>query len=71
MKDFDMKKEYDFSKGTRGKFHHNDSKINTPIYLDEDNLKYIEKIAKKKNIDLSMAVNEMIHDEQEFEKTLV
>lgn len=50
-----MKKEYDFSKGTRGKFYRKNLKFNLPVYLDDDNLQFIEKIAKKKKADLSSA----------------
>jgi hypothetical protein len=31
-----MKKEYDFSKGERGKFYHPDAELSTPIYLEPD-----------------------------------
>lgn len=65
-----MKKEYDFSKGTRGKFYHKNANFNLPIYLDDDNRKFIEKIAQKKKIDLSMAVNELIRGDQELAKAI-
>jgi hypothetical protein len=31
-----MKKEYDFSKGERGKFYHPDAELRIPIYLEPD-----------------------------------
>jgi hypothetical protein len=31
-----MKKEYDFSKGERGKFFRPDAKLNLPVYLEPD-----------------------------------
>ena len=31
-----MKKEYDFSKGVRGKFHNPDGDFNLPIYLEPE-----------------------------------
>lgn len=31
-----MKKEYDFSKGERGKFFRPDAELNIPVYLDPD-----------------------------------
>lgn len=46
-----MKKEYDFSKGARGKFYHPDVRLNLPIYLDEDIAEFIEKYAKQKKLD--------------------
>jgi hypothetical protein len=31
-----MKKEYDFSKGERGKFYRSGAKLNLPVYLEPD-----------------------------------
>jgi hypothetical protein len=31
-----MKKEYDFSKGERGKFFRPDAELNLPVYLEPD-----------------------------------
>jgi|YNPNPStandDraft_1061719.scaffolds.fasta_scaffold163460_1 carbon starvation protein CstA len=31
-----MKREYDFSKGIRGKFYRPDVQLQLPVYLDED-----------------------------------
>ena len=47
-----MKKEYGFSQGERGKFYRPDAEVNIPVYLDAENLSFVEKIAekKKKNI---------------------
>ena len=55
-----VKKEYDFSKGERGKFYHPDLKLNIPIYLDEEVSAFVEKIAAKKRIDRSAVVNELL-----------
>lgn len=35
-----MKKEYDFSKGQRGKFYRPDIKLNLPVYIDQDLKRY-------------------------------
>jgi hypothetical protein len=43
-----MQKEYDFSKGKRGKFYHPDVKINLPVYLDPDVADFIKKYLKKR-----------------------
>ncbi|MCP4112996.1 MAG: hypothetical protein GY749_46955 [Desulfobacteraceae bacterium] len=56
----DMRDEYDFSEGERGKFYRQDSKLNIPIYLDEEVLNFVEKIASKKGIDRSSVVNNLI-----------
>jgi hypothetical protein len=55
-----MRKEYDFSKGQRGKFYHPDMKLNIPIYLDEEVSAFVDKIASKKRIDRSSVVNELL-----------
>jgi hypothetical protein len=36
----DMKKEYDFSKGERGKFYRQSAQLNIPVYLEPDLHKY-------------------------------
>ena len=35
-----MKKEYDFSKGERGKFYRPDARLNLPVYLEPDLREY-------------------------------
>jgi hypothetical protein len=55
-----MKKEYDFSKGERGKFYRPGMKLNIPIYLDEEVSAFAQKIALKKRIDRSSVVNELL-----------
>ena len=55
-----MRKEYDFSKGERGKFYSPDMKLNIPIYLDEEVSAFVDKIASKKKIDRSLVVNELL-----------
>ena len=55
-----MRKEYDFSKGERGKFYHPDMKLNIPIYLDEEVSAFVEKIASEKGVDRSSVVNDLL-----------
>lgn len=55
-----MRKEYDFSKGEKGKFYHPDMKLNIPVYLDEEVSAFVDKIASKKGIDRSSVVNELL-----------
>lgn len=55
-----MRKEYDFSKGERGKFYRPDMKLNIPIYLDEEVSAFVDKIASKKRMDRSSVVNELL-----------
>ena len=55
-----MKKQYDFSKGQRGRFHRPGAVLNIPVYLDSDNRVSIEKIAQSKHLDVSTVVNDLI-----------
>jgi hypothetical protein len=65
-----MKKEYDFSQGERGKFYNPDAQFNLPIYLDSENLSFVEKIAKRKESDISTIVNELIRSDRELAKVI-
>ena len=58
-----MRKEYDFSKGERGKFYHSNIKMNIPVYLEEEVDNFIDKIASKKGIDRSSVVNELLKND--------
>ncbi len=55
-----MKEEYDFSKGERGKFFRNNVKLNLPVYLDDEVMAFVEKVAKKNNQDISSVVNQLL-----------
>jgi len=55
-----MKKEYDFSKGKRGRFYHPKAKLNIPVYLDQDVEVYFSEKAKAKGIDMQQMVNELL-----------
>ena len=48
-----MKKEYDFSKGVRGKFHRPDVTLNLPVYLDADVLDYLAAKARIKGVEVN------------------
>jgi predicted transcriptional regulator len=58
-----MKRNYDFSKGERGKFYRPDMKLNIPIYLDEEVSAFVDKLASKKRVDRSSVVNDLLRDE--------
>jgi hypothetical protein len=45
-----MKKEYDFSKGERGKFYHSDVELNLPVFLDPDVAAFLREVAEKKEL---------------------
>jgi hypothetical protein len=62
-----MRKEYDFSKGERGKFYQPDAKLNIPIYLDDEVSAFVGKIAAEKGLDRSSVVNELLRDDMKQE----
>ena len=65
-----MKEEYDFSKAERGKFYRPDVTLNIPIYLEPENLVFVEKLAKKKRADISKVVNDLIRSDIQMAKVL-
>ena len=58
-----MKKEYDFSKGERGKFYHKGAKFRLPIYLNLDLQNQIERIARKKRRSFGEIVHGLLKKE--------
>ncbi len=45
-------------------------KIQIPVYLDNDNMEFVEKIVRKKKSDTSTVANEFLRMDQELAKTL-
>ncbi len=58
-----MKKEYDFSKGERGKFYRPGVELNIPVYLDPDIAKVIRQRARKTHANLGDLVNEWLRED--------
>jgi len=56
-----MKKEYDFSKGERGKFFRPDAELNLPVYLEPQVAKAVREHARKRNTSVTSLVNEWLH----------
>ena len=65
-----MRKEYDFSKGVRGKFYHPNAKLNLPVYLDNEVLSFVLEIAEKRKTDLSSIVNELLRKDMQLADAL-
>ncbi len=65
-----MKKEYDFSKGVRGKFYRPDVRLKLPIYLDDDIAEFVEKYAAQKKVDAQTVVNEILRHNKEMLQAL-
>ena len=61
-----MKKQYDFSKGVRGKFYSPDAVFRLPVYLNEDVQSWLTAKAQSKGIELSDLVNDLLKKEIEI-----
>jgi len=55
-----MKKEYDFSKGERGKFYNAEAQLELPVYLDPDVAAFLNKVASQKGVEVETLVNDWI-----------
>jgi len=59
--EFDLREEYDFSRGIRGRFYH-PTKKTTTIRLDDDIILYFKKKASEKKIGYQTLVNAALRD---------
>jgi len=64
-----MKREYDFSKGERGKFFSAGAQFNMPVYLDDEVRLFVERIARTRRSDMSSVVNDLLRTDMESAKT--
>jgi hypothetical protein len=55
-----MRKEYNFSKGERGKFYRADAELHIPVYLEEDVADFLRKLAKEKGTNVDSIVNDWL-----------
>ena len=65
-----MKREYDFSKGQRGKFYRLGAKLNLPVYLEPEVQARLTKAAQKRREDVSALVNRLLKHEIETAEAL-
>ncbi|MBK8869505.1 MAG: hypothetical protein IPN19_00255 [Elusimicrobia bacterium] len=61
-----MKKEYDFSNATRGKFYRAGAKLRLPIYLEPRVHEHLEIIARRKHTQVSQTANQLLKKEIEL-----
>ena len=61
-----MRKEYDFSKGVRGKFYRTGAKLNIPVYLEPRVRAWLTGLARKKGKEVNVLVNQLLKKEQEL-----
>ena len=57
-----MKKEYDFSKGERGKFYRPGVELNIPIYLEPDVAKVVRERARESDASTAAVVNNWLRE---------
>jgi hypothetical protein len=55
-----MRKEYDFSKGERGKFFRPGAQLNIPVYLEPRIAEAVQEYARKKRTTVGSLVNEWL-----------
>lgn len=65
-----MKREYDFSKGERGKFYKPGAVFKLPVYLEESVQAWLAVHAERKGIELSDLVNDLLKREIEIIETI-
>ena len=65
-----MKKEYDFSKGERGKFYRQGIIFKLPVYLNEEVRMFVEQIAEKKHRDVSDVVNDILKSDMRLANSM-
>jgi hypothetical protein len=61
-----MKPEYDFSNAERGKFYRPNSRLNLPVYLDDDVRDYLAGKAKSKGVEVNEIVNDLLRKDIEI-----
>jgi len=60
-----MKKEYDFSRGERGKFYSENVQLRIPIYLDPKLQASVEHLAVEEGKELEEMVNLLLRQQME------
>jgi hypothetical protein len=66
MKDNDMKDEYDFSKGVRGKFYNKTAKFHLPVYLEPEVENFFTNLATKQKSNLTQIINNLLLKDKEL-----
>ena len=61
----EMKSEYDFTRGVRGKFYRPGARLHLPVYLNDQLQKDLTAAAESKGTSLSELVNELLKKEIE------
>jgi hypothetical protein len=70
MNDEEMKEEYDFSKGERGKFYRPGARFHLPVYLEEAVMGPLSAIAERKGVPVDELVNDLLKKELAIAESL-
>lgn len=65
-----MRREYDFSKGERGKFYREGAKMTMPIYLDTALQEQLEPLARSQGKGIAEVVTDILRSQVELLATL-
>ena len=65
-----MRKEYDFSKGTRGKFYRAKARLNLAVYLVSQVQRFVEQIARNRRSDVSRVVNQLLKSDMKLAQAM-
>ena len=65
-----MKKEYDFSKGVRGKFYRPGAILKLPVYLDSEVQMFVQQIAESKQTDIATVVNDLLRSDMRLAENM-
>lgn len=63
-----MKKEYDFSKGVRGKFYRKGAELRIPVYVNTRTLRNLERLTVKKRKTMEEVVNQLVRKEMKVSR---
>lgn len=62
----EMQSEYDFSGAARGKFYRSGVEFQIPVYLESDSLAFVQEIARRKGVDISDVVNDLLKADRDL-----
>ncbi len=65
-----MKKEYDFSKATRGRFYQAIGNLELPVYLDKKIGKFYAEVAIRRKTELRKVVNIILKKEMKSQEEI-
>ncbi|MBI4515790.1 MAG: hypothetical protein HY699_08240 [Deltaproteobacteria bacterium] len=65
-----MKKQYDFSKGVRGKFYRRGARLRLPVYLQPKLEAFLSRLAEQQRTDVATIVNDWIRRDIELIKSV-